>query len=48
LGRDRIPVDAVDNVLALLIRPLLPELQQVPGLDLEQAALDRTCTTEPP
>ena len=49
LGRDGIPVHAVDDLLARLMSlASLPELQQVPGLYLEQAALDRGGTTQPP
>jgi hypothetical protein len=47
--REGISVHAVDNLLALLISlSPLPKLQQMPGLDLEQAALDGGGPTQPP
>jgi hypothetical protein len=48
-GRARIPVHALDDILAPLKRlSLLPELQQMPGLDLEQTALNCGGTAQPP
>src|SRR5947209_2683946 len=42
-------VHAFDNLLALLTTlPPLSKLQQMPGLDLEQAALDGGGATQPP
>jgi hypothetical protein len=39
---------AVDNAVpGLMSSSALPELKQVPGLDLEQAALDRGGTAQP-
>jgi hypothetical protein len=39
---NHVPVEHIDDILALLMSfPALPELQEVPGLDFEQAALDR-------
>ena len=48
-GNDRVPVHVVDDLLALLMSlSSSPELQQVLGLDLEQAALDGGGAARPP
>ena len=44
-----ISADVVDDVLALPMgQSSLPEVQQMAGLDLEQSALDRGGTAQPP